>query len=204
MEAHSGETLEDSVKDTYLNLCKTQVMSDMMPWGSSHLQTVETTDTIDSTVSVANTLTEYAYPVTNVPIEITGISVMRQTGGAYLTARRVSPFEYGDPEINGYSDSNKPVYFIRNNKIVVFPLFDAVVVDAIKVYMVEVQTNISATQTVTYVSDEFEKVWAAKGAEQYYAAGNDGQRALMMKGKYNELLNALSTMAPVPSRYSVK
>ena len=54
MEAHSGETLEDSVKDTYLNLCKTQVMSDMMPWGSSHLQTVETTDTIDSTVSVSS------------------------------------------------------------------------------------------------------------------------------------------------------
>jgi hypothetical protein len=202
MAAVTGETIDDTVKDLYLNLCKSEVIADTHPWGASHFQTVETTDTINSTAATTNTQTEYAYPSTHVPLEIKKVGIRYDSSGAYITARRVDPFLAGDSEASLYTDQSNPVYFIRNNKIVVYPQFGSVVTAGIIVEMVENPIDISGTQTSTYVSNEFEKLWAYKAAEHYYTADNEEKRALTMRAGYVNQLVALELLAPVSSKYS--
>lgn len=196
MEAFGGITLSETSKDLYLNMTKPLVLSDLRPWGASHIQTNTSVDYISSTVAVAYTQTEYAYPTTNVPMEITGVAVKYAASASYKSARMVEPFEHGDDCANDYTDQEDPVFFLRNNKIIVYPQFTAIVTNAIKVNMVQRLSEISESVTTTGFSSEAEKLWALKALVSYFSATGDN-KAESKEMEYQEYLWALKHIAPI-------
>lgn len=199
-ETACGETLSDTVKDEYLNKTRAVVFADLQPWGASHIQTNEATETKDSAALTANTQTEYAYPSTATAMDIKRIAVRSSTSSPYYTARCVDPFEFGDPIADSYSDWTKPVYFLRDNKYIVYPQFTSVVTAAIKVYLYVSTSELSSSTTTTGLSKEGERLWAIKAAQKYYEASNEPVRALAMAKDYAEYRWSLNKLAPLPAK----
>lgn len=198
MEAFGGATLSTTSKDLYLNMTKPLVLSDLRPWGASHIQTNTSVDYVSSTAAVAYTQTEFAYPSTNVPMEIIGVAVKYTASASYITARMVQPFEDGDDIADKYTDQSNPVYFLRNNKIIVYPQFTAIITNAIKVNMVQRLSEVSASVTTTGLSAEGEKLWALRALVAYFSATDDKKAGAKM-AEYNDYLWALAHIAPIGS-----
>ncbi len=199
-ETACGETLTETVKDNYLNKTRVVIFADLQPWGASHIQTNEATETKDSVALTANTQTEYAYPSTATAMDIKRIAVRADTSSPYYTARPVDPFEFGDPIADSYSDWTYPVYFLRNNKYIVYPQFTSIVTAAIKVYLYVTTLELSATNTTTGLSKEGERLWALKAAQKYYEASKEPIRALTMAKDYAEYRWSLNRLAPLPAK----
>jgi hypothetical protein len=196
MEAFSGSTISELSKDLYLNMTRPLVLSDMLPWGASHIQTNTAVDYVSSTAAVDYTQTEYAYPTSNIPMEISGVAVKYAVSASYKTARCVQPFEHGDDCANNYTDQDNPVYFLRNNKIIVYPQFTAVVADAIKVQMVQRLSELSSGNTTTGLSSEGEKLWAVRAVVAYFMATGD-KKAAGVQAQYQEYHWALKKISPL-------
>ena len=198
MEGFGGIDISEESKDLYLNITKPIILSALRPWGSSHIQTNTSSDCVDSVAATAYTQTEYAYPTTNVPMEIIDVAVKYAASASHKTARCVQPFEHGDDIADGFTDQDDPVYFLRNNKIIVYPQFMSIITDAIKVQMVERLSALAETITTTGLSSEGEMLWALKVLEYYLSAINDNKAAIV-KTQYNEHLWALKKIAPIGS-----
>jgi len=196
MEAFGGTTLSPESKDLYLNMTKPLVLSDLRPWGASHIQTNTSVDYISSTVAVAYTQTEYSYPTSNVPMEITGVAVKYAASASYKTAIMKQPFEHGDDCADDYDDQDNPVFFLRNNKIIVYPQFDAVVTNAIKVNMMQRLSKLSSSVTTTGFSDEAEMLWSLRALVAYFSATGDA-KAEEKIAEYKDYLWSLKHMAPI-------
>jgi len=198
MEAFGGSTISETSKDLYLNMTRPLVLSDLRPWGVSHIQTNTSVDYIASTAAVDYVQTEYAYPTSKVPMEIQGVAVKYAASASYKTARMVMPFEHGDDIALDYTDASNPVYFLRDNKIIVYPQFTTVVANAIKVQMVQRLSEISDGNTATAMSSEGEKLWALRGLVAYFLATGD-KKADTLMAQYNEYFWALRSMTPLPT-----
>ena len=196
MEAFGGVTMSEETKDLYLNMTKPILLSDLKPWGASHIQTNSSYEDIDSVAATDYAQTEYSYPSTNIPMEISGIAVKYTASASFITARCVAPFEHGDDTATHYTDQNSPVYFLRDNKIIVYPQFTAIVADAIRVRMTQRLSELSKTVTTTGLSTEGEKLWALLALYTYFVALND-TKAATVNAQYQEYHWALKHMAPI-------